>query len=163
LILLSHLPDEKPFSSDRFDITYIECVQDSDYSRSAQAAWSVDEPLILIEHDMEVSDDLIQRLLDDLAPLVTHAYLLHWVSSGKPAAYCQRVGDFPPGRRYLGQPIEEGVTVADFTGLGFCKISPEARARPLEESSWQFVDTAVDAAVDGRWRVLWPEVEHHHV
>lgn len=163
MILLSHLPGEKPFSSERFAIAHVECVDDFDYSRAVQAAWAMDEPLVLVEHDMEVSDDLIQRLLDEPAPLVTHAYLLHWISSGKPAAYCQRAGDFPAGRRYLGKPIAEGVSAADFAGLGFCKISPEARARPLDESSWQFVDVAVDAAIDMPWRVLWPEVEHHHV
>lgn len=163
MILLSHLPGEKPFSSGCFDLTHVECVDDLDYSRAVQAGWDSTEPLVVIEHDMEVSDDLIGRLLDEPVPLATYAYTLHWVSTHRAAAFAQRTGSFPAGRRYLGQPIRDGAGFCDFSGLGFCKIDPTARVRPLEESSWQTVDMAVDAAIDARWTVLWPEIEHHHV
>lgn len=163
MILLSHLPGEEPFSSERFDITYAECAGDLDYSRAVQAAWGAAEPLVIVEHDMECSDALLERIFEHPSPLATYAYQLHWVSSHKPSAYCQRMGDFPPETRYLGSPISEGDEWCDFTGIGFCKIAPEARCEPLRASSWQFVDIAVNAAVSGRWAVLWPEVEHFHV
>lgn len=163
MILLSHIPGEQPFSSEQHNITYVECVDDLDYSRAVQRGWALDEPLVIIEHDMEVSDELITRLLEHPAPLATYAYILHWVSTHRPAAFAQRAGSFPAARKYLGTPIGEGEQWCDFTGIGFCKIAPEARSRPLQESSWQHVDMAVNAAVDARWQVLWPEVEHFHV
>lgn len=169
MILESHLPDEPPFASAVHTVKPITCSGPFDYWRGVLAAWNTDETLIIVEHDMECSDGLIQALIDDPHPLATFAYPLYWASTGKPdPQYAQRVGEFPPDRKYLGTPISEGDEWADYSGIGLCKIAPEARLELIPygdepESHWQHVDMAVNAAVKGRWHVLWPEVDHRHV
>lgn len=164
-MLASHLPGETPFASAIHTGKNIVCVEPFDYWRGIFEEWDTDRTLIIVEHDMEVSDDLIARLLAEPHPLVSFAYPLYWVSTGKgEPQYAQRVGDFPPDRKYLGTPVREGDAWADFTGIGLCKISPQARQHgPPRQASWQHVDMAVNAAISGRWRVLWPEVAHFHL
>lgn len=163
MILHTRLPGEPPLVSELFEVTSVECRDPFDYWAALNAVWGTDEQIAIVEHDMECNDGLLHRLVTHPRPLVTYAYTLHWASTHRPAAFAQRRGDFPAGNRYLGMPIGTGDAGADFSGLGFCKIEASARVRPLRRTSWQFLDTAVDAAIDGRWRVLWPEVEHHHV
>jgi hypothetical protein len=161
IVLASHLPGEGRFRSEQFRIVSLLCVDDLDYSRGLQSLWGSDHTLIVLEHDMECSDELIQGLLDCPHSLCTHSYLLHWASthSAKPH-YAQMVGSRPSVGG--GDWIKRGDEWADFTGIGFCKITPEARVRPLEETGWQDVDCAVTKAVEGRWHVHSPPIEHYH-
>jgi len=169
VVLASHLPDEQPFASAVHTVKHISCEDPFDYWRGIFNEWNTNATLVIVEHDMQVSDELINQLLADPNPLVTFAYQLFWVSTGKAAPeYAQRVSDFlpadvPPDRKYLGQAVHEGDMWADFSGLGLCKIAYGARCQTLTESSWQHLDIAVNAAIKGRWRVLWPAVNHHHV
>jgi len=120
--------------------------------------WGTDATIVNVEHDMECSDELIQQLLDCPHPLCTHAYKLYWPSTHQVRPhYAQRDG----GPNY-GEWIKEGVEWCGFTGIGFCKITPEARVSALVESPWQTVDCDVTKATEGPWHVHWPEVEHYH-
>jgi hypothetical protein len=164
VILASHLVGQPHFRSERFEVVGIECVEPEDYWRGVEAHWASDETLCILEHDMEVSDDLIQTLLDCDCAFGTWAYWLG-IPSGGPH-WAHRTGKKPPCG---GVWIETGDEWADYGGIGFCKITPQARVRPLPEQSWQFVDIAVFQAVDERVHVHWkdgpdgPEgVEHLH-
>jgi hypothetical protein len=123
-----------------------------------QALWPSDKAIVNVEHDMEVSDELIQQLLDCPHPLCTFAYKLYWPSTHQAQPhYAQRDG----GPNY-GEWIKEGVECCGFSGIGLCKIAPEARACPLADSHWSTVDCAISRSTEGDWHVHWPEVEHYH-
>jgi hypothetical protein len=128
--------------------------------------WGGTHTLINVEHDHECSDDLIQELLDCPEPLCSHAYTLFMPSTGGLPHYAHRTGPKPPAG---GEWIKQGDEWADFGGIGFCKITPQARVRPLAQSSWQVVDCAISKATDARWHVHWQQgpsgpvgVEHYH-
>jgi hypothetical protein len=164
VVVASHLLGEGHFQSERFEVVPVECVGDTDYSRGLQAVWGTDATIVNVEHDHECSDLLIRQLLDCLHPLCTHAYKLYMASTGGLPHYAQRDG----GPNY-GQWITEGMEWCGFTGIGFCKITPQARVRPLVESPWQTVDCEVTKATDGPWHVHWQEgkngptsIEHYH-
>jgi hypothetical protein len=136
----------------------VPCVGELDYSRTLRSWWRTSRTIVNVEHDMEVSDELIQALLDCPHPFCTHAYTLFPVSTGKRAHYAQAAS-----KPHIEDWIAAGVEWCAFTGIGFCKITPEARARRLGESTWQFVDLAVSAATDCPVHVHWPAVSHYHV
>jgi hypothetical protein len=58
--------------------------------------------------------------------------------------------------------ITEGIERAAYSGIGFCKIAPEARVRPLERDTWRGLEWQVNAATEGDWHVHWEPIEHHH-
>ena len=159
LVVVSHLPHEIPFLSERFPSVNIWCEDDTDYWRGLLEHWDHDGPLVIVEHDMESSDDLIAELLDCPHPLCTHAYTLYWVSTGKPdPLYAHHVG---------GVWIVEGRTDAEYSGIGFCKINHEVRGPlvsidPARDMHWSHVDRAVNRAVTARWHVHWPGADHLH-
>lgn len=157
IVLASFLPGEEHFKSERFDVVPVCCVDPLDYWRGVEAHWGSDDTLCVVEHDMEVNDELISELLDCPHPMCSWAYWLG-IPSGGPH-WSHRTGLKPPCG---GVWIQEGEEWADFGGIGFCKIAPEVRVRPLPESTWQFVDIAVFSAVDLRCHVHWPAVEHFH-
>ena len=160
LVVSSYLPGGTPYRSERFRVRRVVCDDVYDYSRGVAAVWGRGETLVVVEHDMECSDDLIAELVDCPEPLCSHAYELFWPSTHKPVPhYAHRTGPQPPAG---GEWVSEGDEWADFTGIGFCKIAPEARVRPLVESSWQHVDMAVNKAVEGRFHLHWPPITHDH-
>lgn len=165
VVLASHLPGADHFRSERFDIVGISCSDPLDYYRGVEAHWQSDETLVNVEHDHEVSDELIQALLDCPEPFCTWAYWLG-IPSGGPH-WAHRTGKQPPCG---GVWVETGDEWADYGGVGFCKVDARARVRPLPEQTWQFVDIAVFSAVDERVHVHWRKgpsgnligVEHFH-
>jgi hypothetical protein len=157
VVLCSHLTGEGHFQSERFEVVPIECVEPEDYRNGVAAWWEGDRTICNIEHDMEVSDELIQGLLDCPHPMCSWAYWLGLPSGGPHWAH--RTGRKPPCG---GVWVETGDEWADYGGIGFCKITPDARVRPLPEQTWQFVDIAVFEATDVRVHVHWPAVEHYH-
>jgi hypothetical protein len=160
VILASHLPGQPHFESRRFKVIPVECVGDFHYWQGWTDQWPSDQTIVNVEHDMECSDTLIQELLDCPEPLCTHAYTLYLPSVGAgPPHYAQRTGPKPPAG---GEWLNGGEEWCDFTGIGFCKITPRARVAPLERVSWQTVDCSVALATEGRWHVHWPGVEHDH-
>jgi hypothetical protein len=157
-----------PYRSERFPVWRVPCREGEplDYWRGLSSVW--DEPFTLLvrEHDVICDDGRIAELYESKWPLATVPYLLHWPSTHKPSPqYAQRHNPPANCRRenlYLGAPISEGVEWCEFSGLGLVKIAPECRVGALAESHWSHLDCAVSAAIVGRWRVLWPEVEHDH-
>ena len=178
VILASILPGEPIFESEQFEVWPIECVEPENYWEGVAEWWDSDRVIVNLEHDVECSDELIQTLLDCDCAFGTWAYWLG-IPSGGPH-WAHRTGKQPPCG---GVWIETGDEWADFGGIGFCKITPEARVRPLrgpwdrkrqvwQDVDWQSVDIAVFAAVDERVHVHWRRdangnavggVEHRHV
>lgn len=164
VVLASHLPGASHFESRQFEVVPIRCEDPLDYYRGVLAWWETDRTIILVEHDVECSDELIQQLLDCDCMLGSWAYWLG-IPSGGPH-WAHRTGKKPPCG---GVWIETGDDWADYGGVGFCKITPQARVRPLPEQTWQFVDIAVAEATDLRWHIHWKNgpdgptgVEHFH-
>ena len=178
VILASHLSGEQHFRSAQHMVVPIPCHGPLDYHKGVAAWWETSRTIINVEHDHEVSDELIQGLLDCPHNFCSWAYWLG-IPSGGPH-WAHRTGKQPPCG---GVWIETGDEWADFGGIGFCKITPEARVRPLrgpwdrkrqvwQDVDWQSVDIAVFAAVDERVHVHWRRdangnavggVEHRHV
>jgi hypothetical protein len=166
LVLASHLVGADHFRSEHFEVIGIECVEALSYWKGVEAHWQSDRTLIVVEHDVEVSDELIQGLLDCPHPMCSWAYWLG-IPSGGPH-WSHRTGLKPPCG---GVWVETGDDWADFGGIGFCKIAPSVRVRPLEETDWTGVDCAVSRATEGRVHLHWKRdesgvavggVEHFH-
>lgn len=157
VVLASRLSGERYFRSSQHMVVPIPCVGPLDYYKGVAAWWRTSRTIINVEHDMEVSDGLIQGLLDCPQPMCSWAYWLG-IPSGGPH-WAHRTGKKPPCG---GMWVETGDEWADYGGIGFCKITPEARVRPLPEQTWQFVDIAVAEATDLRWHLHWPAVGHSH-
>jgi hypothetical protein len=165
IVLASHLPGEGHFRSTEHTVIPIQCVGEHDYSRAWQQWWQTSHALIGVEHDHDPTDEQITELLDCPHPFCVFAYLLHIPSTGGPSHYAQRHG----GTNY-GEWIEQGEEWCDFSGIGLCKIKPEARVRRLESSSWQEVDCRISDATDCKVHVHWKRDEqgnptgiaHHH-
>lgn len=149
-----------PYRSERYPVWRIPCAEPGDYHRGLQSVWEDGFTLCVVEHDMEVSDDLIASLLGCPEPFCTWAYALYFPSTSRPEPhYAQRVGLKPPAG---GDWVSEGESWCHYTGIGFCKIAPEVRVRPLESCHWSHLDVSVAKACDGRVHIHWPEVEHDH-
>ncbi len=110
---------------------------------------------------MECSDELIQALLGCPHPLCTHAYKLYWPSTH---AMRPHYGHSVGRKAHIGggKWVEPNAEWAHYSGIGFCKITPEARVRPLRREHWSLLDIQVTAATEGRWHIHWPSVEHYH-
>lgn len=132
------------------------CEGDLDYYEGVASLWESPETLILVEHDMEYSDDLVDGLLACPEPACTYAYTLYWASTHQAPHYAQRDGTLTAGRW-----LSKGERQAMFSGIGFCKITPGARTGPLEREHWALLDIKVNAAVRRPWHVH-REIEHYH-
>ena len=159
-MLTSYLEGEPRFVSSVYETVNIEIRNDRSYWAGWSEWWDTDRTIVAVEHDVEISDELVDQIVSCKYPLATWAYQLYWPSVHGPSHYAQRTGLLPPAG---GDWVTEGVEWCDYTGIGFCKIAPECRLFPLEESHWSHLDGAVSKAVVGRWRILWPEVAHYHV
>jgi hypothetical protein len=165
VILASHLTGARHFTSTRHMVVPVPCRESLDYYNGVLPWWSTSRTICIVEHDMQVDDDLIQQLLDCPEPFCSWSYWLGLPSGGPHWAH--RTGLKPPCG---GVWIETGDEWADFGGIGFCKIEPSARVRPLEETDWTGVDCAVSRATDCRVHVHWKRdeggqcvgVEHYH-
>lgn len=147
LVIASHLPGEGHFRSERFWTIPLRCESDFDYWRGLWRLWPQPHTLILVEHDIEVTDAHVAALLDCPWPLCSWLYELHMPSGCPRGGWAQRgiSGDW-----------------ADRSGIGLVKVGPEARVGPLRREPWARVELAVEAAVKRPWHVHGPEVPHHH-
>jgi len=154
-----------PYRSERFPVWRIPCHSDTDYFKGLSSVWSDPFRLIVVEHDIEATDDLVQDLLDCPFSLCSFRYNLYWPSTSKPTPqYAQRAdppANCAPRSKYLGTPVDDSAEFADFSGLGFVKISPECRVGVLSECHWAHCDIECNAAIVGRWH-LHGEVVHDH-
>jgi hypothetical protein len=168
IILASHLPGEGYFRSTRFSVESISCDDDLAYWRGLQRHWDSDLTIVNLEHDLEVADEHIARLLACPYPCCSHAYACHWASTGLPHdVYAAGLG----GRDIKSQPIAEylqgGEPWANWSAIGLVKLAPAARTGPLREEPWSQLELAVHDAVKRPWHMHWdtpemPPVVHHH-
>ena len=181
LVVSSHLADEHPKRSDRYEVFPVECDGTFGYADGLIEAWSTQNTLVLVEHDMEFSDELVSELASCPEPLCAFPYLIWSRHNGW--HYAQAVG--------ANRRLELGDEWADHSSIGFAKITPEARAKPLMRLWWWMVENAVHHALGGsvieddphhiyngepdptlvrdirpptagRWHIHWPHIEHHH-
>lgn len=170
VVVSSRLAGEAATTS-RHSVLDVVCVEDTDYGQAVASVWGGGVTVVNIEHDMQVTDDLIDALLDCPHPLCSWAYRVYPVSTMRPAPMWAHAVAQTQNGRLLSWPnfsvtarwISEGEQWADFSAIGFCKITPAAMADLIETgASWRWVEMAVNAAVTGPWHLHWPAVEHHH-
>ncbi len=158
LVVVSRLQGETVYQPSLPTLDLV-CEGEFGYWRGLLSVWDHDGPLVIVEHDMACTDELVENLLDCPQPACTWAYALHWASTHDDEHYAQR--------RASGFWVAENEPWCQFTGIGLCKIAAEVRA-PLvsfggdSETHWQHVDIAANSAVVGDWHIHWPEVEHAH-
>lgn len=151
-VLACRLAGEDPITSRQYDVAAPVLDGDYAYWRVLNDHWGTDVTLVNVEHDMEFSDELVDGLLACPHPLCAYAYKV-WPSAWRKYVYAQ----FRDGRW-----IEHGVEHADFSSIGFCKVSASARHGALKKYPWRFVEQSVNEAVTGDWHIHWPEIAHHH-
>ncbi len=170
-----------------------------DYCDGLQSAWQTDKVLVNIEHDMETSDDLVDGLVRCPYPVCAYAYQVY-PTALKRYIYCAtsrkrwKAGDdgvlevdtlaydgtdrgfnYDPRIKIVGQEyiswLEEGDEWAVWSSIGFCKIAPVARAKPLDRLFWQWIEHSINRSVGVfmraggagyDWHIHWPAIEHHH-
>ena len=161
VVLASHLPGEGHVRSKRYKVQAWTCCADFDYWRGLASVWESALTLVNIEHDVEVTDDVIAGLLACSRPLCSQMYPCHWVSTGRfddvwPARNEQ------PGSGGLALFVETDTEFAAQSAIGCVKITPEARIGPLAEAHWSRLEVSVENAVQGPWHLHWPGIPHHH-
>ncbi|HET6911116.1 MAG TPA: hypothetical protein VFH54_17440 [Mycobacteriales bacterium] len=133
---------------------------DLDYSRGLAAAWN--DPAVTVvnvEHDVEVSDDLIAALVDCPEPLCAWTYPLYAASR---AHGTEHGPIFPFCATNPGPWVTEGTEWVEWAAPGFIKATAAARRGPFPDKHWLGVEQATNYLVTGRWHLHWPAVEHHH-
>lgn len=163
-VVAARLPGENPHAS-QYKISTPVLRGDFDYWKALHDVWYGPDTLVNVEHDMEFSDELVQGLLDCPHPLCTYPYLC-WIRERGHYVYTPTAD---------GRWVSEGRPWADTSTLGFVKIAPEARVRPLRRMIWKFLEHSVCIAVAGfsqvekdvlgnrrAWHVHWPAVKHFH-
>lgn len=154
LVVCSHLAGEGHFESADHPTISVACEGVFDYWAGLERLWACGQSLVLVEHDLEVTDEHVRSLLVCRYHLCTIAYRLHWRSTGFPRSIFAHYEH--------GQPIARGVEWADWSGIGLCKIGRDARVGELRQEPWPRVELAVNDAVRGPWHVHWPEANHWH-
>ena len=155
VVLASYLPSEGHFESDRFEVVGIECWDEFDYWVGVAAWWDSDRTLVLVEHDIQVSDEHITELLACPHPLDSWAYRCHWISTGVAggviaAGTGERGTDWHPAPGFL----TGGEEWAAWSAIGLVKIAPEARiGRVLRRETWNRLELAVHDAVKRPWHM----------
>ena len=136
------------------------------YWQAVAQVWQSPEAFVNVEWDMEFSPALVDALLACPQPLCTHAYQMHnarqpyWAHGQMPAEEGLR-------RQAAGiQWISEGEQWAEYSGIGFCKITPQARVSAPERAEWPAVEQMVNRVVQGPWHVHWGPsgkgIAHYH-
>lgn len=105
---------------------------------------------------MQVNTDLIMDLLSCPEPLCSHAYRMYLPLE------CWAHGTLVNKQTTTVEWALGGEDFVEYSGIGFCKIMPEARTGPLERASWRELEQSVNRAVRGPWHLHWPGVEHYH-
>ena len=159
IVVASYLPGETPFTSERFTVQPVLCVNDFDYSHGLGEVWASSKIVVNVEHDLEVSDDIIARLVDCVEPLCAQTYPLY-AASGSHGTEHGPI--YPYCASNPGPWVAEGDECAEWAAPGFIKVTPSARTGPLPEKHWLTVEAATNFHTPGRWHLHWPPVQHDH-
>lgn len=160
VVVATYLPGETPFTSNLWRVLPVECVSVFDYARGLATVWGSDLTVVNVEHDIEVTDDIIARLVDCPEPLCAQTYPLYRASG----AHGTEIGPvFPYVDVEPGPWVTEGAEWADWAAPGFIKATAAARTGLFpDEKHWMGVEQATNFYVTGRWHLHWPPVEHYH-
>jgi hypothetical protein len=120
--------------------------------------------MLNVEHDMEITDDLIAELLDCPKELCAAAYRSHWIATGHPEG---RIACGNGSRFTTCTYHEDGQEFAEWSAIGAAKIGHGARIGPLRREPWQLLELAVEDAVARPWHIHWgprgtEALRHHH-
>jgi hypothetical protein len=176
VITSSYLEGNEPFRSERYHVQGIECKREHgefNYCHGLQEVWwPAEKTIINIEQDMECSDELIDGLLSCPHPLCAYAYLVYPTQLHR-YIYCatsRQVDHNNPAKSNVYW-LNKGEEWAVWSSIGFCKIDPIARVKPLDRLYWQWLEHSVNRIVGTyqhaggagfEWHIHWPEVEHYH-
>lgn len=133
---------------------------DYSYHDALSRAWSWPQAIVNVEHDNEFSPALTEELLSCPQPLCTHAYRLYV------PVKCWAHGRIVNAQTWSCEWVQQGAEFAEFSGIGFCKIAPEARTGPLARRPWRELERSVHEAVEGPWHIHWGAdgqgIDHDH-
>jgi hypothetical protein len=169
VVVCSHLLDEGHFRSERWPTAPVLCREHEplDYWAGLNRFWRSPADLVLVEHDIEVTDEHVRELLDCPHALCSWAYRANWISSGFAggviaAGTGARDSEYNPDPGYL----QGGEEWAAWSAIGLVKVTAEARVGPLRAEPWQRLELAVHDAVNQPvrrpWHMHWPPVNHWH-
>lgn len=163
VLIASHLPGEGHFHSSRFSIEPVRCEGPFDYWEGLAKYWDSDLTIVNLEHDLEVSDEHAQALIDCPHPACSWAYLVHWASTGlRSDVIAAGHGRRDPHSNPDPEFIREGEEWAAWSAIGLVKLTAEARIGSLRREPWQRLELSVHDAVKRPWHMHWPAVPHHH-
>lgn len=144
------------------------CGADNRYESGLRKIWNCGADIIIVEHDMNVTDSHIEELADCPSILCAFAYKVYPVTTGEHEPRLAQANRIPytPAEGFY-RYIKEGDTWADHAGFGFIKLGALARATVThwEEGEWNNLDTRVSQALNDeglKFHIHWPEVEHLH-
>lgn len=167
LVVSSHLPDRPSIESAVYPVQGVECTNEFSYWAGFASAWNTDMTIVNVEQDMEYRDDYVAELADCAHPLCAFPYQVYPSALGR-FIYCAttsqpELNGSPQNPRWVEGPADEW---AVWSSIGFCKIAPEARVKPLDKIFWQWLEHAVNRVVTGyaglQWHLHWPEIRHNH-
>ena len=156
IVLVSYLPGEGLcFKSERYEVRPIRCEDEFSYWAGLNEWWDSDCTVINVEHDIELTDEVIDGLLACEHPLCAQQYQCHRASSGL------WFDVFPAQNQ--GWFVTEGTEWAEQSAIGALKICPEARIAPLEKIRWGFLEVSIENAVKRPVHCHWnPILAHWH-
>lgn len=169
VITSSYLTGNQPVRSEHFNVHGIECKSEKgefDYVNGLQEVWLSDKTMVNVEQDMEYSDELVDGLINCPWPLCAYAYTVYPTKLGH-YIYCATSRKSDDEVSWL----TEGEEWALWSSIGFCKIAPDARVKPLDRLFWQWVEHSINRIVgvyqnaggaNLSWHIHWPAVEHYH-
>lgn len=167
IVVSSYITGNQPKHSDTFNVSEVECRGEFSYWLGLHQQWDTDKTIINVEQDMEFSDDLVAELLDCEHPLCAFPYQVYPTQLGR-YIYCATTT--PPTTdgsvadpRWIEGPDDEW---AIWSSVGFAKIAPAARVKPLDKLFWQWLEHSINRVVTSyaglQWHIHWPEIRHHH-
>src|ERR1017187_8093019 len=181
VVTSSYLTGEEPVRSERYNVQGIECKTEHgefDYCRGLEEAWLTNKTIVNIERDMEHSDELVDGLVKCPWPLCAYAYKVFPTQLDR-YIYCATANQLDtnnvrnPTARIVTW-LNEGEEWAVWSSIGFCKIAPIARPKPLDLLFWQWVEHSVNRVVGEyknaggagyAWHIHWNKgqgIEHYH-
>jgi hypothetical protein len=165
IVLAAHLPDRPVHTSDLFKVLDLEVGDDLRYSNGLASLWGTNKTIVNVEQDMQFSDELVAELVECPEPLCAYPYQVYPTAKGK-FIYCGTTDAPEPGDkdpRWLKGPDD---TRSVWHSIGFCKITPQARVKPIDRMFWKWLEHAVNRVVCREagltWHVHWPEIRHYH-
>jgi hypothetical protein len=164
VVTSSFLPGEQPKASDLWPVLGIECKGELSYWHGLASVWPTDKIIVNVERDMEFSDELVAELAECREPLCTYPYKVYPSKLGR-FIYCATARE-PSHEDIDPHWIQPGDDEAVWSSIGFCKIAPEARVKPLDAMFWKWLEHSVNRCVCQLggfvWHIHWPEIRHEH-